>query len=559
MAERISLTEASRRATRMLERGDSQLLEEGAAPTLSDLAGALQFALGDGRIWLNDERMVLMQTSVLGHLRAQFIEEIGQDRTRELFMRTGWVQGVYYANLVTKRFKQDNLTAALAAGPRLHTMEGFAKVVTRRFEFDASRKDYLGEFYWHDSAEGMEHVHKFGIGACPVCWMQVGVPSGYTSTLLGYPVIFREIECVGQGAPRCLVIGKDAAAWGDDLPELDLFEQRRAARKAAEPWKPPLDVAPPAVPARAADIVGRSTALTRARRLAEKVAGFSEPVLLLGESGTGKEHFARYLHELGSLGKGAFVPVNCAGFDAPPETREQSLLGPGGLIEQARGGTLFLNDVLALPSNLQAQLAQAMQRGSPMRAQVRVVSATGQQPMEAVMQGRMRADLHYALSLLPIHIPPLRERREDLPVLINHFLALHLRQHKKPVAGLSGQVLDMLLRYDFPGNLRELSNMIERGVIYAEPGGHIEISHIFTGIEQPPQFAGRVQRGGDILRPKTMSEVRGERTLEEIETEALLEALDKCDWNVSAAARKLGLTRAKLDYRIQKLRLNPPR
>lgn len=555
MATRISLTEASRRAPRMLERGDSQLLDEGAAPTLSDLAGALQFALGDGRIWLNDARMVLMQTHVLGNLRKGMIDRFGLDRTRDLFMQIGWSQGVQSANLITKRFKQDNTTAALAAGPRIHTMEGFAKVTTKRFEFDATRQTYLGEFYWNDSTEGAEHVRHFGICDCPVCWMQVAYPSGYTSTLLGFPVIFREIECLGQGAERCIVVGKDAESWGDDVPELAQFGLTQAPRRKSAPWKPPVDLTELPKPADRHEIVGSSHAVLRARRLLEKVAVYAEPVLLLGETGTGKEHFARHLHKIGGAPGGPFITVSCAVFESEPQPGETGLFGPGGLIEQATGGTLFLNDVLALPRNLQARLALMLpgKRGDSLP--FRVISATGQQPLDAVMAGTLRADLHYFLSVLPIQIPPLRDRRDDLPALIDHFLELHVKHHKKPLRGLTGSLTDLLLRYDFPGNLRELSNMIERGVVYAEPGGLIDISHVFTGIENPPPLSGRVTRDGGIYRPKSMSEVRGDRTLAEIETEALLSALDDCGWNIAAAARKLGLTRAKLDYRIQKLNL----
>ena len=181
MVKRISLTEASRRAPRILARGDSALLEEGAPPTLADLAGALQFALGDGRIWLNDERMVLMQTSVLGDLRRAVVAALGTAAAASLFRKTGWQQGVELADLVTKRFHQEDLTYALAAGPRLHTMEGYVKVTTKRFEFDVARGHYHGEFHWHDSTEAAEHIRHHGLSETPACWLQVGVPSGYTT------------------------------------------------------------------------------------------------------------------------------------------------------------------------------------------------------------------------------------------------------------------------------------------------------------------------------------------------------------------------------------------
>lgn len=551
MPKEISLREASRRAPQILAKGDSRLLEDGAAPTLGDLAGALRFALGDGRIWLNDERMVLMRSDSLSQMRAAMIDEIGMDRTRAAWMRIGWDQGVRNARLVASRFGKDNLTAALAAGPRVHTMEGYAKVITRRFEFDAAREHYLGEFHWMDSAEGTEHLRTFGLCDCPACWLQIGVPSGYTSTLMGMPVIFRELECVAQGASRCLLIGKDAASWEGDLPELRIFGLEPVAKRRSTP-----SVAPAAMPEarEMRDLIGTSPALLRARRLVEKAAVVREPVMLVGEPGTGKEHFARYLHRLGDLSEGAFVPVYCSALE---DGEGERLFGPESLAERARGGTLFLNDVIALPPRLQAQLAQKLQTGRGLG--FRLVSAVGTTLMEAVGSERFRSDLYYRLSVLPIQMPPLRERRGDLPALVDHFLRSHAARHRKPVGEIAPGLFDMLLQYGFPGNLFELSNMIERGVIYAEPGGPIDISHVFTGAEAPPELAARIEASGALLHPNTIADVQSGRPLQEIEMEALTAALEACGWNVSAAARRLGLTRARLDYRMRKFGLSAPR
>jgi transcriptional regulator with AAA-type ATPase domain len=556
ITERISLSDASKKAPKILARGDSLLLGEGAAPTLNDLAGALQFALGDGRIWLSDERIVLMQARVFGKLRASMIQEMGMDRTREQCMKVGWDEGVKLAELVQKRFSQDDLTAALAAGPRLHTMEGYAKVVAKRFEFDAARKQYLGEFYWFDSAEGTEHVRNFGICDCPVCWMQTAVPSGYSSTLLGFPVIFREVECVAQGAERCVVIGKDADSWGGDVPEIELFGFSKPTEKRARPWTPPstVSVAPKKPDTPTDEIIGTSPAIQRARRLLDKVVAFSEPVMLLGEAGTGKEHFATYLHKRGAAPNGPFVSVNCSMFEESGAQNAAAFFDSDGYLDQAKGGTLFLNDFVSLPKSIQSKLAMILRNKEQDRS-FRVIAASGMSPVDAVAQGRLRSDLQYYLSVLPIQVPPLRDRRDDLPDLIQHFLDRHLKRHVKPVEGLSGQVFDMLLRYDYPGNLRELSNLIERGIIYAEPGGLIEANHVFSMVENAPKMARRIGEDGGVYRPKSLADVHRERTLEEVETETIRSALLEHDWNISAAARALGLTRAKLDYRVKKLKL----
>lgn len=554
---RVSLREVSKRAPRILQRGDSLLLDEGAAPTLNDLAGALQFALGDGRIWLNDNRMVLMQADVLGALQKQMIRDVGMDKTRVHCMRIGWQEGVKLAELVKTRFAQENLTAALAAGPRLHTLEGYAKVVTKRFEFDAKRKSYLGEFYWIDSVEGTQHFRNFGVCDCPACWMQVGVPSGYTSTLLGFPVIFREIECVAQGAARCLVIGEDADSWGDDVPELQIFDLARDRTAREGPWNPALAIpelssAGPSGADPAEAIIGQSAPIQRTKRLLEKASPFSEAVLLLGEPGTGKEFFARHLHARGTTPKGPFVAVNCAALGHVSPSDADELFGPEGHIAQARGGTLFLNDVLSLGLGLQAKLVAFLHDRSDRPRVLRIIAATGPSPLSAMAEGRLRSDLYNLLSVLPIEVPSLRERRDDIPLLITHFLSLHRKRLRKTVQGLSGATYDLLLRYDYPGNVRELSNLIERGLIFAEPGGFIEINHMFSSLEKLPEVARAAK---PHLKAATADLVDGQNSIEILEIELLRAALVETDWNVSRAARKLGLSRAKLDYRIKKFGL----
>ena len=556
MTERITLTEASRRAPRITARGDSRLLEEGAAPTLADLAGALQFALGDGRIWLSDERMVMMQTQVLGSLRRDVIKRIGIDAARSLFYRTGWLQGQLYADLVRKRFNQDDLTAALAAGPRLHTMEGFVKVTTKRFEFDIKRGHYHGEFHWHDSTEAVEHLNAFGVSDCPTCWMQVGAPAGFTTALLGQPVIFREVECMGMGAERCVVIGRNAAAWGTSVPELDEFAPA-TPRARSKPWNPASTDPRPQQPNVPHAIIGKTAAIERARRLLERVAGYDQPVIFMGEPGTGKEFFARRLHEIGRTPNAPFVTVNCDAYASGHS--DVALFGPGGAIERAQGGTLFLNDLFSLPRALQSQLAAFLGETPAGPRTMRVMSATSAAPGDVVAKGDFRADLYFRLSLLPIAIPSLRDRRDDLPMLIEHFLQNHSRAHRKPLRQVAVAARDLLMRYDFPGNVRELSNMIERGVIYAEPGGDLEISHMFTGMEQTPEFVDGLHASGRIVRRRpqgALADPVESRTFDEVELDAYRSALKAANGNVSAAARALGLSRAKLDYRLAKLGLS---
>ncbi len=153
-------------------------------------------------------------------------------------------------------------------------------------------------------------------------------------------------------------------------------------------------------------------------------------------------------------------------------------------------------------------------------------------------------------------MPPLRERRDDIPELVTHFLALHRKRHRTTVAGLSGAGFDALLRYDYPGNVRELSNLIGRGVIFADPGGFIEINHMFSALETLPEIA-KTTKLHIRQRAEDRDGATGPSMIETLEIELLRTTLNETGWNVSEAARKLGLTRAKVDYRIKKFSLAP--
>lgn len=583
----ISLADASKRTGKMLSRGAYSELDTRASPTLTELTEALHFAIGDGRIWLNDQRMVLMQSQVLGRLRQEIIEAFGVETATAMFMRVGYMQGVRDAELIQKRFPNEDLTHALAAGPRVHTLEGFVKVTTRHFEFDSARGTYFGEFDWHDSSEAAEHIAHHGLASAPVCWMQTGYPSGYTSTLFGRPVIFREVECAGMGASHCKVVGQNAEEWGDDAPEraylgLEWPRSRRIVRRSAEPalqsTEPPAK-AGPSEAAGSSQVIGVSASFLRARLMVEKVADTEATVLLIGESGVGKEVFAQQLHRLSGRASGPFVPINCAAI--PENLVESELFGVEkgaytgaiasrpGYFERAAGGTIFLDEIASLAYAAQGKLLRAIQERQIERvggirtipADVRVVAASNVNLEGEVRAGRFRQDLYFRLCVFPIVIPPLRDRRDDIPMLIDHFLRIFRERHRRNIMGLSRRAIDALLAYDFPGNIRELQNLIERGVIFAESGGLIDIHHLFTSGEASPTFPQTLNRDGRI-KPKDIpiavphpGPITSPGDLAAAEDTLYREALRAAAGNVSAAARSLGLTRAKLEYRLKKLGL----
>ena len=576
----ISLAEASRQAKGILTRGASSELETGAAPTFEDLTEVLHFALGDGRIWLNDQRVVLMQSSVLGRIREEIIDAFGTDTARAMFMRIGYMQGVRDAELIQKRWPHEDLTHALAAGPRVHTLEGFVKVTTKHFEFDGNKGTYFGEFLWDDSSEAAEHLASYGVSTQPVCWLQTGYPSGYTSKLFGKPVIFREVECVGMGAKRCTVIGQNAEAWEKDAPEREYFglnwKNRRSyavSRQAQETSE-----APPAAPDDGEVAVGVSASFVRTRHLLQKVAATDATVLFVGESGVGKELFSRQLHEMSARADGPFIAINCAAI--PDNLVESELFGVdkgaytgatssrAGYFERASGGTLFLDEIASLAYSAQGKLLRALQEREIERVggsrtiavNVRVVAASNVDLAQEVAAGRFRQDLYFRLCVFPILIPPLRERRDDIPLLMAHFLRLYSARHGRKILGFTRRATEALLKYDYPGNIRELQNLIERGTVYADNDGHIDVVHLFSGSELLPPFSVRLSGDGKLdQRPFADGGEAAAQTapqsFEDMERKIYREALARHGGNVSRAARDLKLTRASLDYRLSKLGL----
>jgi formate hydrogenlyase transcriptional activator len=226
--------------------------------------------------------------------------------------------------------------------------------------------------------------------------------------------------------------------------------------------------------------------LTSVRRAIEQVAPTSAVVLLLGETGTGKELVARELHARSRRARSAFVPVNGAAL--VPSLAASELFGHevgaftgavkrrAGRFEQANGGTLFLDEIGDLSSDVQAMLLRVLQErvverlggGEPVAVDVRLVAATNRDLASDVRAGRFRADLFYRLNVFPIQLPPLRERKADIPALAEHFRAHFAKQHHKPATRLSARTLRSLESHDWPGNVRELQNVIERAVIVSE-------------------------------------------------------------------------------------------
>lgn len=625
---RISLAEAARRTGGMLRRGDVAQPTPGHHPTLAELTESLFFSPGDGRIWLNDQRMLLLHSSAMGHLRRELIDTLGLERARGLLTRAGYVSGARDAQLVRERWPDGDAATVFMAGTRLHALEGIVKVTPLHYDFDIDRGRYEGEFLWEHSSEDDEHIAAYGLGTEPACWTQVGYATGYVTSLFGQLVVFRELECRSMGASVCRVVGRNASAWGDvseDLRYLQAKDFRRLAPAAAATRVDAAistvaaalggaaagsvagasSIGAAAVPkasrsasvagdgaadssgaaaalvSRPHDIVGASSAFASACHQLARVAPTQATVLFTGESGVGKEAFARRLHQISRRAGQPFVAVNCA---AIPETLVESELfgvergaftgassSRPGRFERAQGGTLFLDEIGTLSLVSQGKLLRALQEGEiervggskTLHVDVRVVAATNVDLQAEVQAGRFREDLFYRLNVFPIHLPPLRERRDDIPLLMNHFLRRECARHQRQVSGFTPRAVRAMLQYAFPGNIRELQNLVERGVISAEEGQTIDVMHLFRREQLSDETLLAIGASGHLARPadtdpQRLAELlRGELgvaqlNLAELEQRLLNDALAAHAGNMAAAARSLGLSRAQFAYRWEK-------
>ncbi|MCK9243834.1 MAG: sigma-54 dependent transcriptional regulator [Candidatus Marinimicrobia bacterium] len=305
------------------------------------------------------------------------------------------------------------------------------------------------------------------------------------------------------------------------------------------------------------EIIYKSSAMAEVLNLVARISDSQAAVLIQGESGTGKELIARAIHQASPRHAKPFVAINCA---AIPETLfESELFGhekgaytgaterTRGRLEVAEGGTLFLDEVADIPLSFQVKLLRVLQEkeyqrlgaAQTLRTDVRIVSATNKNIQQLVDETKFRSDLFFRLNVIPIQIPPLRERREDIIPLVEHFIAKHARLNNRPIAGVSAEGMNLLMRYDYPGNVRELENIIERAVILAR-------QTTLTMADLPLQPAP----------PATVSLSHSlNDQIENLERELLKKALIQTGNVQTRAAELLGISERVLRYKIEKYKI----
>jgi len=326
-----------------------------------------------------------------------------------------------------------------------------------------------------------------------------------------------------------------------------------------------------------ADIIGGSAAMKRALDLAERAADSTIPILVEGESGVGKELIARAIQGVGERAGRAFVTVNCG---AIPENLVESILfghekgsftGADqkhiGKFQEADGGTLFLDEIGELRSDLQVKLLRALQEGEvdpigakkPTKIDVRLISATNRDLAQLVTEGTFREDLYYRLNVFPIHVPPLKDRKDDIAALTDRFISNYASSEGKAVRAISDEGLELLVSYDWPGNVRQLENAIFRGVVLCD-GDVLNIGdfpHIAQaqGVASPQSGQVAVaELPADVIL--TSNEDGRGRELKEIESDAIRLGLERCKGQMSEAARQLGIGRSTLYRKVRQYGLD---
>jgi DNA-binding NtrC family response regulator len=544
------------------------------------LAELLDFRPDQGIIRLHEQRVVILSAAAMGLMRKELIDTLGRETARRILLRFGFADGYHDAVNLRARSNWNSPVEGLRAGAMLHTLEGIVRADVRRVEYDEGTGRFEEEVRWHDSYEAEQHAHHYGKSATPVCWSLVGYSSGFVSACLGKEVYFREVACVGQGERHCSAIGRDVASWGTEVDAIradfqaaSLGPQVERVREAVGRRLKELDRRERLLERRERELnllrervnrhatakhfVAGSDAMQQVLELAARVAPLDTTVLVYGESGTGKEFVVRLIHDQSPRAAAPFVSINCA---ALTETLlESELFGhvrgaftgavrdKAGLFEVAGNGTIFLDEIGEVAATVQAKLLRALQEREIRRVgaernitvNARVVAATNRDLRTAVEAGTFREDLYFRLGAFIIEVPPLRDRREDIPPLVHNFLVRAAARMKKDVRAVSADAMSALMSYRWPGNVRELEHAIDRAVILANAAS-IRLRDL------PPEVTQKSRRrpGDDTLN------------LQEQERASIARALERFGGNRRKAAEALNISTVTLWRKMKQFGLS---
>ncbi len=521
--------------------------------------------LDAGIIRFAGQRALLFDAVAIGLLRKSLVDTFGVTAARGVLTQFGFAQGWRMADTLKGEFEFATDDAWWAAAVRVHALQGLFRVESATDPVSASGSMLTSSF------EAEQHLLLLGRAAEPVCWTVSGLMSGYMSRISGKQIYVLEDRCIGKGDAACHILGRTREAWGDARAEelrffeamhleecldvsLDIVtESLKAAEKKLREHRRALvrlarDVEDPM------DIVAKSPAIRRLVDLARRVAKVDSTVLITGESGAGKERIARLLHEESTRAAGPFIAVNCGAIAEP--LLEGELFGHArgaftgathdrvGLFEAANGGTLHLDEIGEISPAMQVKLLRVLQEREVRRVgenksrkvDVRVVAATNRDLAHRVADGHFRQDLYYRLRVVELHVPSLRERRDDILPLARGLLAEATLRMRRSILGIAPRAAEQLLRYDWPGNVRELANAMERAVALAR-GARVELEDLPEEIRESFQPPGAPT---GAVRP-----------LDEIQREYILAALEINHGNQTHTAEQLHIGVATLYRKLK--------
>lgn len=547
------------------------------------LFSLLEFHPLEGKIFCEDERMLVFTASSLGALQRLLLEQWGFVGAKRILSRFGFNHG-FHSCLTAQQLFGKNHHEDVAV--RFHEVVGSGKYVNVTSVEEPSfryHSDYMG------SVEVEQYVSRLGISDAPVCWWVSGFASGYCSAHFDTEIYYKELRCAAQGNTACEVVGLSAEQWGDeltDLRELYGFRNTCAAREFREreyelhrKWhlertrarglcgRAPLHKQN-SLRERLVEItegsgfVVREQGMWEALEHALAVAKLDTPVLVHGETGTGKEFVVNLIHRQSARANRALVSINCA---ALTETLlESELFGHTkgaftgavanklGLFEVASNSSLFLDEIGDMPLTVQAKLLRVLENGELrrlgstqlVRVSPRILAATHRDLQTLVAKGKFRADLYYRLNSLTIDLLPLRLRRESIPALIQLFLQELTRKFDKQIDSISPEAMVALVAHGWPGNVRELKHAIERAIVVAQ-------DTVITVSDLPQDITRHKTNPLDSRRSNS-----NHLGLKEGERQAIADALAQYGGNRSATARALDIDVSTLWRKMRRYRLS---
>lgn len=520
----------------------SRILDHGGNPTVRELLSSIVFKPSDGTISLNGARIVMQRTAFGSELRRQLTRALGSQEARVFLMRLGYLSGQSDARFVRASWPNLEARDAFTAGTRLHTFSGVVRVETVFNTYDFRKKKLTAEFLWHDSAEAAEFQgHR--PSPDPVCWTQLGYASGYASEFFDTLIVYKELECAGQGHRHCRVIGKHADAWGASDPDVVLFRDRIVAAADAVVHES-IRKSGDGLAERALSDLDRLM-LDPVRPQLDHLAPMALPVLISGAVGTGRGRAARFLHRASTVQATELRRI----FGAQVDLALCAEIGRPGKAGKRSAGrdTILIDGIDDVPPEIQPRLARSIEEGI-LCAGPRVI-ALCDEDRPAGSPG-LAPKLRSALSCLAIRMPRFSERSAQMPAIANALLPMLASRMGMETPELNEAAAQSVRNHAWPGNLDQMRSVLTT-VLASRSGDHlISVQEIDQAVAGVPGIAAETDSEAAPLSDALDRLMQAQAfSLPDFERSIYRAALERAGGNLSAAARILGLTRAQFAYR----------